>query len=80
VGGGGGTDEKAPYRQFFKKKLFNKNAIKPIIGDPPRQFLVKTLASQDLSEIVSYPLPWIFKPNASMVLMSFLPFNGRLEK
>ncbi len=35
-------DETAPPRQIFKK-LVNKNAIKPKIGGPPRQFFPKPL-------------------------------------
>jgi hypothetical protein len=51
------------------KILVNKNAIKPQIGGPPRQFFLKALTPLGiLAKNIRYPLPWIFNPCASMSL------------
>jgi hypothetical protein len=56
-------------RQIFKK-LVDKSAIKPNIGDPPPcNFIWKALTPRNFGKNLSYPLLWIFNPRASMVIL-----------
>ncbi len=54
---------RASLMQSFKK-LANKNATKPKIGDTPGDFVGKALTP--LNKNMSYPLPWILNTCASM--------------
>ena len=59
MGGGVRVEEGyniGPLEANLKKKLVNKNEIKPKIGNPHVNF----------GKNLSYPLPWIFNPCASI--------------
>jgi hypothetical protein len=61
-GKGGGADldkNRTPQANF--KRLVNKNAIKPKIGDPPGILAIN----------LSYPVPWIFNPCTQFFVFKF---------
>ncbi len=65
-----GEDKYSTPSGKFQNTCF-KNAIKPKIGGPPRQFFMKALTPPpppwDFGKIIKYPLPWIFNPCVSMI-------------
>jgi hypothetical protein len=65
-GGKGEGKYRTPHANF--KTLVNKIAIKPEIGEPPGSFSWKPFPPppRDFGKNLSYPLPWIFNPCASM--------------
>jgi hypothetical protein len=60
--------EQSQFEQFTPTPLVNKNAIKPKIGGPPREFFLKALTPLGiLAKNIRYHLPWIFNLCASML-------------
>jgi hypothetical protein len=66
---GGGVRVEEGYN-IGPKKLANKNVIKPKIWNPHGNFVLKALTlsppPRDFGKNLSFPLPWIFNPCASI--------------